>query len=370
MKGMAAVSDPAPNARRYWPLSQLISARVREFLREPEALFWVYGFPILMTVALGIAFRNQRVEKIVVDVVDSPAAAATRDALAAAETSERFQVKVLPEEEAHMRLRTGRTDLIVLSVSDDGEGAKSRPRYEYRFDPTRPQSVLARNAVDDQLQRAGGRQDVADVTLTQVNEPGGRYIDFLVPGLLGMSLMGGGLWGVGFVTVDMRMRKLLKRFLATPMKKFDFLMGIMLSRMLFMVPEVVTLLLFARYVFGVVNHGSVLVVVLLVLLGATMFSGIGLLVASRAKTIETVTGLMNLVMLPMWILSGIFFSSDRFPEVAQPLIKAVPLTPLIDALRAVMLEGATLESQLPRIAIMAAWAVVCFALALRWFRWR
>jgi ABC-2 type transport system permease protein len=368
MKGTAIVSDPAANARRYWPLGQLISARVREFLREPEALFWVYGFPILMTVALGIAFRNQRVEKIVVDVVESPTAAATCDALAAAETSERFQAKVLLQEEARMRLRTGRTDLIVLSLP--GDEPNSRTHYEYRFDPTRPQSVLARNAVDDQLQRAGGRKDIADVTLTPVNEPGGRYIDFLVPGLLGMSLMGGGLWGVGFVTVDMRMRKLLKRFLATPMKKFDFLMGIMLSRMLFMVPEVVTLLLFARYVFGVINHGSLLAVMLLVLLGATMFSGIGLLVASRAKTIETVTGLMNLVMLPMWILSGIFFSSDRFPAVAQPLIKAVPLTPLIDALRAVMLEGATLASQLPRIAIMAGWAVVCFALALRWFRWR
>ncbi|HEY4234023.1 MAG TPA: ABC transporter permease [Lacipirellulaceae bacterium] len=360
---------PSPDHhRRYWPLGQLISARVREFLREPEALFWVYGFPILMTVALGIAFRNQRVEKIVVDVVDGPAAATTRDALAGATTSERFQAEILPEEQARLGLRTGRTDLVVVAAADDG--AISRQRYEYRFDPTRPQSVLARNAVDDQLQRAGGRQDVADVTLTPVNEPGSRYIDFLVPGLLGMSLMGGGLWGVGFVTVDMRMRKLLKRFLATPMKKIDFLMGIMLSRMLFMVPEVVVLLLFARYAFGVVNHGSVSAVMTLVLLGATMFSGIGLLVASRAKTIETVTGLMNLVMLPMWILSGIFFSSERFPAAAQPLIKAAPLTPLIDALRAVMLEGATLASQLPRVAIMAAWGIFSFALALRWFRWR
>jgi ABC-2 type transport system permease protein len=359
--------------RRYWPLGQLITARLREFLREPEALFWVYGFPILMTVALGIAFRNQRVEKIVVDVVDGPAAITTRDALAAAETRERFQAAIFSEDEARLRLRTGRTDVVVVATADDprsDETAKPRPHYEYRFDPTRPQSVLARSAVDDQLERANGRRDVADVTLTPVEEPGSRYIDFLIPGLLGMSLMGGGLWGVGFVTVDMRMRKLLKRFLATPMKKVDFLLGIMLSRLLFSVPEIVVLLVFSRYAFGVVNHGSLLVLILLVLLGATMFSGIGLLVASRAKTIETVTGLMNLVMLPMWIVSGIFFSSERFPAAAQPLIKAAPLTPLIDALRAVMLEGATLSSQLPRIAVMAVWAVVTFALALRLFRWR
>lgn len=357
---------PGENQRRYWPLGQLISTRVHEFLREPEALFWVYGFPILMTLALGIAFRNQRVEKIVVDVVDSPAAVSTRDALTSAETSERFQAQVSSDEEAHMRLRTGRTDLVVVPTTD----AEARPHYEYLFDPTRPQSVLARSAVDDRLQRVGGRRDVADVTLVPVDEPGGRYIDFLVPGLLGMSLMGGGIWGVGFVTVDLRMRKLLKRFLATPMKKRDFLLGIMLGRMLFMIPEVLILILFARYVFGVVNHGSVLSVMLLVIIGAVMFSGVGLIIASRAKTIETVTGLMNLVMLPMWIVSGIFFSSDRFPAAAQPFIKAVPLTPLINALRAVMLEGATLASQLPRIAIMVAWGVVCFTLALRWFRWR
>jgi ABC-type multidrug transport system permease subunit len=362
------MTNPARNHRRYWPLGSLISARVREFYREPEALFWVYGFPILMTVALGVAFRSQRVDKLIVDIVETPAANAARDALTSAETNERFLAAVFPEEEARIRLRTGRTDLVVLIGPPND--ASSRPHYEYRFDPTRPQSVLARNAVDDQLQRAAGRRDVADVTLTPVNEPGSRYIDFLVPGLLGMSLMGGGLWGVGFVTVDMRMRKLLKRFLATPMKKVDFLLGIMLSRMLFMVPEVIILLLFARYAFGVVNNGSYLVLMFFILLGATMFAGIGLLVASRAKTIETVTGLMNLVMLPMWIVSGIFFSSERFPDAAQPIIKAVPLTPLIDSLRAVMLEGATLASQFSRIAIMAAWALISFALALRWFRWR
>jgi ABC transporter DrrB family efflux protein len=168
----------------------------------------------------------------------------------------------------------------------------------------------------------------------------------------------------------MRRRNLLKRFLATPMKKSHFLAGLMVSRMLFMIPEVLILLVFARYAFGVVIQGSLLTVVFLILLGAVTFSGLGLLVASRAKTIEMVSGLMNLVMVPMWIFSGIFFSSERFPEAIQPLIKVVPLTPLIDALRSVMLEGAPLAAQLPRVSIMTAWGAVSFALALRWFRWR
>jgi ABC-type multidrug transport system permease subunit len=352
----------------YSPLVQLVGARLLELMREPEALFWVYGFPILMTLALGIAFRNQPVEQIVVDVVAGSRAEATADALAKSTSPERFKTRVSPEAETAARLRTGRTDLVVVPLNSTG--ATGPQRYEYRFDPTRPQSVLARSAVDDQLQRSAGRRDVAEVKLVAVDAPGSRYIDFLVPGLLGMSLMGGGMWGVGFVTVDMRRRNLLKRFLATPMKKSHFLAGLMISRMVFMIPEVLVLLVFARLAFGVVIQGSLLAVVVLILLGAVLFSGLGLLVASRAKTIEMVSGLMNLVMVPMWIFSGIFFPSERFPEAIQPLIQLIPLTPLIDSLRAVMLEGAPLAAQASRVAIMVAWSVASFVLALRWFRWR
>src|SRR5262245_60982320 len=340
-------------------------ARVREFIREPEVLFWVYGFPILMTIGLGIAFRNKPVEQVVVAVVEGSHAAATEESLKSASAPTKCEVEIVSAAEARQRLRTGRVDLVVTEDQADG-----KPQFSYEFDPTRSQSVLARAAVDDQLQRAAGRADVADVKGVEVNEPGGRHIDFLVPGRLGMSLMGGGLWGVGFVIVDMRVRKLLKRFLATPMKKSDFMLGIMISRMLFMVPEVLALLIFARYAFGVVNYGSVTAVALLVLLGATVFSGIGLLVASRAKTIEAVSGMMNLVMVPMWIFGGIFFSPERFPAALQPVIQALPLTPLISSLRAVMQEGKSLAELATPIGIMLAWGVVSFALALRWFRWR
>jgi ABC-type multidrug transport system permease subunit len=345
------------NNIRYWPLAQLVIARLREFYREPEAIFWVYGFPLLMVVALGIAFRNKPVERITVDVQAGPLAAKT---LADLKKQEKFAAEIYDAETCRVRLRTGKTDLVVVSQS---------AANEYHFDPTRPESLLARNAVDDAIQRAAGRKDPLGIENKELDEVGGRYIDFLIPGLLGMNIMGGGLWGVGFVTVDMRMRKLLKRFLATPMKKRDFLLGLMVSRLIFLIPEVVFLLVFAWLVFGVVIQGSILAVVFLILLGAFSFAGIGLLVASRAKTIEAVSGLMNLVMLPMWILSGIFFSSDRFPEAAQPFIKALPLTPLIDAFRAVYLDGASLADQWSRIAILAAWGLGSFILALRWFRW-
>jgi ABC-2 type transport system permease protein len=350
--------------REYWPLAQLMLARLREFYREPEAIFWVYGFPILMVVALGIAFRNKPVEQIVVDVqqdaADETKVRFVRDALGKDET---FRVQVNDSARCRLRLRTGKTALVVVPPSS------SSGDYEYIFDPTREESRLAQSKVDDVLQRAAGRVDPLPIRAQTVEDPGSRYIDFLVPGLLGMSLMGGGLWGVGFVIVDMRIRKMLKRFLATPMRKTDFLLGILFSRLLFMVPEIVVLLVFARLAFGVVIQGSLLALVVLILLGAVAFAGIGLLVASRAKTLEAVSGLMNLVMLPMWVLSGIFFSSERFPEAMQPFIQALPLTPLIDALRAVTLEGTPLPQLWPQLAILTGWAVGSFVLALRWFRW-
>jgi ABC-type multidrug transport system permease subunit len=313
-----------------------------------------------MVVVLGFAFQSKPVEHIRVNVQNGPA---TEVAFNALSKNEKFLVERCDPEDCRIRLRTGKTDLVVIE-----NGSETRS-VEYFFDPTREESVLARNAVDDALQRASGRQDQFVVRDVEYAEPGGRYIDFLVPGLLGMGLMGGGLWGVGFVTVDLRMRKLVKRFLATPMKKRDFLTGIMVSRFMFMVPEVLVLLVFARYAFGVTIHGGILSIVALVVLGAFTFSGVGLLVASRAKTIEAVSGLMNLVMLPMWLLSGVFFASDRFPAVAQPFIRALPLTQLNNALRAVILDGSSLASQTVPVLILLVWGSVTFVLALKWFRW-
>ncbi len=314
-----------------------------------------------------MAFRNQPATQIVVDIVDNPQAAAIQQALTTkADASQHFKAETQPQAAADLRLRTGKTDVIVISESAD----PASPHYEYHYDPTRPQSVLARNAVDDQLQRAAGRHDPAQVNSVVVDEPGGRYIDFLVPGLLSVNLLGGGLWGVGFVTVEMRIRKLLKRFMATPMKRWQFLISVMSSRFLFSVAQAVILLIFARYVFGVPNRGTTMAIGTLILIGSVMFFGIGLLLASRVKTQDAIFGLMNLVQIPMWVLSGIFFSSERFPEAMQPIIKLLPLTPLINSMRAVMLEGATLMSQGAAISIMAAWTIVSFVVALKIFRWQ
>lgn len=353
--------EPQSTPQNYSPLKQLIVARVLEFMRQPEAIFWSYFFPVLMVLALGLAFQNRSQQKVHVDVDAGPHAERVGQLLA---NDKRFDVHVNDPQVARLRLRTGRTALVIAAGKDDSE-------YVYVYDPTRPESVAARQLVDDGLQRAAGRKDSVAVTDQHVTEPGSRYVDFLVPGMLGMNIMAGGLWGVGFAIVYMRIRKVLKRLVATPMRRSHFLTAIMFSRLLFLIPGILMILIFSRWVFDVKIQGSIGSLILFILVGAFTFSGIGLLVASRADTIETVSGWMNFVMLPMWMFSGVFFSSENFPPQMQPFIQALPLTPLIDGLRATMLEAMPLtnSAQLIRLAILSAWGAITFVLALKWFRW-
>jgi ABC transporter DrrB family efflux protein len=346
---------------RWHQFSQLCLARLREFYREPEAIFWVYGFPVLLAVGLGIAFWNRKPEAAVVDIQTESAPSGEAEQLSKHLQEQGLTVEEHTADECRRRLEIGKTALYIVPRPD---------KYDYVFDETRTESREARFEVDALVQRwkAGERQWPTDETL--MTEPGSRYIDFLLPGLMGMNLMGGGLWGVGFVLVDMRVRKLLKRLLATPMRRSDFLLSILSARMVFMLPEMVLLLLVGGLVFGVPVRGDWATLTLVILTGACCFSGLGLLVACRAEKTETVSGLMNLVMLPMWLLSGIFFSSKRFPEVMQPFIQALPLTQLNDALREIMLEGKSIQYVAWRIVIMALWGVVTFVLALKWFRWQ
>ena len=176
--------------------------------------------------------------------------------------------------------------------------------------------------------------------------------------------------GIGFAVVKARSGKLLKRFLASPMSKSQYLLSHILARLVFLALEVGSVLIFAMLVFDVPVRGSVAGLALITLLGAMAFSGLGLLVASRSKTVEGVSGLMNLVMVPMWIFSGVFFASGNFPDAIQPVIRALPLTALNDALRAVMIDGAALAETAGMLSVVTAWGVGSFLVALRIFRWR
>jgi ABC-type multidrug transport system permease subunit len=352
--------------RRSWrehPLAQLTLVRFREFYREPEAVFWVFIFPILLAAGLGLAFRNRPMETVRVGVVrDANGGAMDGEAAARALRAEPgLIVDVLDDTAAAAALRVGR---IALLVVPSGAGVT------YRYDETRPEAMTARLLADRAVQRAAGRSDPVPAADDHVVQRGARYIDFVVPGLLGMNLMGSGIWGIGFAVVDARKRKLLKRLVATPMSRAQYLMSFLLSRLTMLLLEVGTLIGFAILVFDVPVRGSALLLGAVCLLGALAFGALGLLIAARPRTLEGASGLMNLAMLPMWILSGVFFSASNFPDALQPFIQALPLTAVNDALRATMLEGAGWGAVAGEMAIVGGWLAACFVLALRLFRWK
>jgi ABC-type multidrug transport system permease subunit len=339
----------------------VLDVRMKELRREPEVIFWVFGFPILLALGLGIAFRDKPADRTSVVIVSGAGAENALSMIQHSPASASIRADLLDENTALRGFRLGKYDLV---IRPDENGA-----YQYRYDPARPESVLARSVVDDALQTMAGRKNPVSTSIVTSSEPGSRYIDFLIPGLLGMNLMNGAMWGIGFAIVDMRQRKLLKRFVATPLRRSDFLLALLSSRFVLMLIEVALLLGFGVIAFHMRILGSLWSILLIGAIGAISFCALGLLTASRAQKIESASGIMNLVMMPMWIFSGVFFSGERFPAAVQPLIKALPLTALNDALRATILEGASLASQSGRIMVMALWAVLTFALALRWFRW-
>ena len=337
------------------PLFQLTLMRMREFLREPEALFWAMIFPIALAAGLGIAFRNRPPEVLKIAAVTPRLAEALRQ-------EKLLDVTQLPPQWADQFVRTGKVALVAEPAPDG--------TVIYRYDDTNPEGRQARMLADQAIQRAYGRQDPVAASDRIMREPGSRYIDFLIPGLIGMGIMGNAVWGLGFAIVDARRKKLLKRIIATPMPRHYYLLSFLLWRLILLIAEVGVPLAFGALVFGVPIRGSPGVLIAVSILGALAFSALGLLVASRVRTIEAVSGLANVIMVPMWIVSGVFFSSQRFPDLVQPLIKALPLTAVIDALRANMLQGAGFAQIAPQAGVLAAWLVACFGLALRLFRWR
>jgi ABC-2 type transport system permease protein len=346
-----------PESSRLNALKELTVAQVKEFIREPEAVFWVFLFPVLLAVVLGFAFREKPPDRIPIGVVSSPGA---QPAVTALSRSPALQPRAYTAEEGRNALRTGKISLLV----DPG------PPVVFHLDETRPDSRIARLAADDALQRAAGRADPLSVRDEKVTEKGSRYIDFLIPGLLGMNLMGTGIWSLAFSITSARARRVLKRLVATPMRRGDYLLSQILGRLAFLLPEILLLAGFGWLAFDVPMRGSLILFFALCLLGTMSFCGLGLLISSRVRTVEGVSGLANFVMMPMWLLSGVFFSTERFPDVVQPLIRALPLTALNEALRGIMNEGQGIAEIAPQLAIITAWGLVSFAVALKIFRWK
>lgn len=341
----------------YPPILELTLARLREFVREPEALFWTFLFPIVMSVAMAIAFPAGAAQTVRVGITPGSEAEALRQSLS---SSKDVVVKDVPADDQLRALRNGEVHVIV----EPGDPPT------YRFDPMRDESRLARLVVDDALKDAAGRSEPWHAQEDLIEIPGSRYVDWLIPGIISLGIMNNGLWSIGFMTVQARLRKLLKRLAASPMRRRDYLMAPVLARLVFLGPEVAVPLVFGAIAFSMPIRGGFFSIGVVALVGALMWGALGLLMGSRARTFEAASGLMNMMSVPMWVLSGVFFAASNFPDAVQPFIQLLPLTALVDAFRGVILEGASLAGIWHELAIMAGWTIVPFAIALKIFKWR
>jgi len=347
-------------AERRSELLELTRVRVLTFLREPESVFWALVFPLILAGVLGFAFRQAQAPPSRVAIIDNEASQELRFQLERFEGA--LELELVADEAAARRLLERAA---VDAFATPGAGASPT----LAFDPLRAEGQTARLRVLRAVLLARDPELDQALRIEPVGETGTRYIDFLFPGLLGLNLMGTGMWGVGFAMADLRKRRLLKRLLVTPMRRTNFFLSFLLARAVFLILEVGVLTTLGTWFLDVPFRGDLLSFAVLCLLGAFLFAGLGILVASRARTIEGVTGLMNLVMVPMWLGSGVFFSYERFPDALHPFLRVLPLSSLNDALRAVMLEGESLLSQGPELLVQLAWGVGTFLLALRIFRW-
>ena len=336
----------------------LTRMRVLLFLREPEAVFWVFAFPLVIALVLGWAFKDRGPTSETVGVLGGTGADSIIEIL---EGVEHLRVERIEDRE-EAAVAVARGSIAVLVIPGDV--------VVLRHDPARSTTEVALLRVERALrERSGGASQSGPRIEAVVGDVGSRYIDWLFPGLLGMNLMGTGIWNIGFTIAELRQKKLLRRFLVTPMRRSSLLVSIGLARLVFMGLEVAILLGFAVWVLDVPIRGDPFAFFATLVLGTVAFAGLGLLIASRARTVEGISGLMNLAMMPMWLFSGVFFSYERFPEASRAFIRCLPLTALNDTLRDIMLDGAGLLDVAPQLGIVLLWGVLPFAVALRIFRW-
>jgi ABC-2 type transport system permease protein len=341
-------------------LNQLILVHFKTFFREPAILFWAILFPILMAWILGIAFSNKGETFKTVYVVSDAKIPEKIDGekTFSSETPNPFRIKFTPASpvEAIQAIKRGVISLYIEVRNDS---------LIYHFDPANPDARLTHLVIDREI--SGVNASASAIALLE--SKGTRYIDFLIPGLIALGIMNSCVWGIGWTLIETRMKKLLRRMVATPMKKSVFLGSHVITRIILGTIETLLLFTFAYFYFGTTITGSILAFVVVFLCGVMTFSGIGILIASRTDKSEIGNGLVNAVTLSMTILSGVFFNYHNFPDWTIGFIKYLPLTLLADALRAIFIEAAGFREVFMPIVVLFFTGLTFFIAGMRIFKW-
>lgn len=346
-------------------LGAMVRGRLREFRREPSAFYWVLLMPVFWMLVLGVAFgpreRRFHVGWVEGGGVDSASGFAAQVHEVLARDSEVVLVRgKYPDLES--ALKRGSISFVLTAMGE--------AHLDYRFDPQNRQAVFEQEIIDQKIQRALGRRDVAEVSQTSLTVPGTRYVDFLVPGLLALSIMTTGLFGVGTTLVSNRRENLLKRYLITPMNRSAFFLSHLIGRWCVLLLEVTVVLGAAWLLLDVPCPLAAIPGVLLCgAIGAATFVALGVLLGSRTRTLSTVTGVTNLLSLPSVLAGGVFFGTTHLPQWFEPVAHVLPLTALAEALRRMILEGAGIAGVAWELGILTLYAGVFGVFGRGRFRW-
>lgn len=339
-----------------------IKVRWREFRREPSAFFWVMFMPLLWMLALGFTFSKPKPETYGIGWLSPVTPSAWTAELHT--TLAQDPMTLLKEgsvEQLQTKMMRGEIALVLQATADQ--------KIRYQLDQTNPEAVRAQKYVDDLLQRASGRQDVITSQSDTITVEGGRYVDFLIPGLLGLSIMTTSLHGIGMTIVSNRKENLLKRYLATPLRAYEYIVSHLIGRMLILSIEFAVVMITGFIIFQFKIYGGYGSFIAFTILGAGAFTSIALLCASRTRSTPMIAGLTNLISLPMMLLSGVFFSKNNFPEWLRAVTDYLPLTALNDGLRKIALEGMSLAQIGFEIAVLSCYLIVPAVLSTRLFKW-
>lgn len=342
-------------------IRNLVAIQFKEYFREPEVIFWAMIFPILLSWLLGVAIGSGGKQERAVAVIGAEGAP-TDSAVAWIESMvEGAGVKLLPldKEAALLALKKGKVSVMVERT---GEG-NLRYHFDTRnADAERTWLLMERAA-------AGKINGEAESDVTTLEIPGTRYIDFLVPGLLAMSVMNSALWGVGWSLIEIRMKKFLRRMAATPMNKHLFLGSYFITRLIINGIQFLALYIFVYFYFDVRIQGSIAALITIFVAGNLAFSGIAVLISARTANARVGNGLINAISLPMMLLSGIFFSYHNFPEWTIPLVQKLPLTMLADAMRSIFSEGGGFAQVGIPSTVLALMGMIFIYTGAKIFRW-
>lgn len=364
------------------PLLQLIIVQFKTFIREPEVIFWSLLFPILMAWGLGMAFNKEN-ESIITIVqvkndqypdsafrsfmvganeiknINSPSEKALeQDVTIPGLGTNHYKIIDGTWEQAYVLLKRGVVNLV---IEETAEG------LQYHFDPKSGEAKASYLQFSGILK--GKQAEFSHALIKPLSQKGTRYIDFLVPGLIAMGLMMSTMWGISYSLIEKRSKKLLRRLVATPMNKSSFMISQFAARFVLCTIEAMVLYLFARYFFDMTIEGNIPALIVLFCAGFFAFCGIALLLASRTSNTFVGNGIINLVVMPMMLLSGIYFSYHNFPDAIIPYIQALPLTMIADGIRSVFLEGAGWQELLKPIVILSTIGLVTFISGLKVFKW-